>query len=485
MKFKYKTILFFVFILTVTSCKKLVEVDAPTTSLTALNVYDNDATAASVLTGIYGNMGSGGLYTGASGISMSSGLSADELTLSAAAFSGRNLQLYQNNFSAGLNTVLYWGDYYSKLLIVNSAIEGLTASNSLTKTVKNQLLGEAYFLRAFFHFYLVNFFGDVPIMTSSDWRVNAVVSRKPKSDVYKQIISDLNKAEDLLSDKYVTENILSVYDAGSEERLRPNKWAAAALLARAYLYNGNLTGDAINYANAEALASSVISNSALFGLNTLDQAFSKNNSEAIWQIQYVNTGPNTEGYHFILNSAPNSTRPTYLSNFLLNAFETGDQRKVKWVKSYASGTTTYYYPFKYKQQTNPNNSEYLMVLRLAEQYLIRAEARAKQNKLSEAISDLDKIRGRAVLPLVSVTNPNITQTALLDAILHERQVELFTEWGHRWFDLKRTGKIDAVMSTVLPFKRPGFTWNTNWQLYPIYQVEINMNPNLAPNNPGY
>jgi hypothetical protein len=256
-----------------------------------------------------------------------------------------------------------------------------------------------------------------------------------------------------------------------------------------------LTGDAGNYANAEAQAASVINNNSLFGLNTLDLAFTKNNPEAIWQIQYVNGDWNTEGFHFILSGPPGYVQPTYISDFLLNAFEPGDERRIKWIKNYNDGTKNYYYPFKYRQQVvstpDPNTniypppSEYFMVLRLAEQYLIRSEARAKQNKLGEAISDLDKIRGRAQLPLIAATNPGISQSGLLDTILHERQVELFTEWGHRWFDLKRTGKIDAVMSTTLPIKRPGFTWNTNYQLYPLYEGEIKLNPHLAPNNPGY
>lgn len=475
MKSKCQPILFLIFILTTVSCKKLVEVNPPITSLTGLNTYSNDATATSVLTGIYGSIGSGGVYTGTTGISLRCGLSADELTLSSNAFSGTNQQLYQNNLSAQVDlSPSYWTDYYRRLLAVNSVLEGLKGSKSLTPAVKNQLLGEAYFLRAFFHFYLVNFYGDVALMTTSDWRVNAVVSRTSKALVYQQIISDLKEAQNLLTENYL-DGSLQPYS----ERVRPNKWIATALLARVYLYTGD------NWANAEEQATLVINNNALYSLVTLDEAFSKNNSEAIWQVQYVDDGRNTEGFHFILTSTPNFTRPTYISNFLLNAFEPGDNRKTEWIRSYASGTNIFYYPFKYRKQNDPNSSEYLMILRLAEQYLIRAEARAQQNNLTGAIDDLDKVRQRAMLPLIGVTNSGISKTALLDTILHERQVELFTEWGHRWFDLKRTERIDAVMTTVLPVKRPGFIWNTNWQLYPINQSQINLNPSLAPNNPGY
>jgi hypothetical protein len=91
---------------------------------------------------------------------------------------------------------------------------------------------------------------------------------------------------------------------------------------------------------------------------------------------------------------------------------------------------------------------------------------------------LNVIRARASLPAATIASKDAT----LSAIAHERQVELFTEWGHRWFDLKRTGKIDAVMSVVTPQK--GGTWNTNKQLVPLPSSEILINHNLA-QNPGY
>jgi len=119
---------------------------------------------------------------------------------------------------------------------------------------------------------------------------------------------------------------------------------------------------------------------------------------------------------------------------------------------------------------------------LGEQCLIRAEARAQQGNLNGAISDLDIIRKRAGLPLIANTNPGISQSVLLTAILHERQVELFTEWGHRWLDLKRTNNVDGVMNTVTTQK--GGTWNSDWQWYPITLSELQTAPNLVQNE-GY
>jgi len=119
-----------------------------------------------------------------------------------------------------------------------------------------------------------------------------------------------------------------------------------------------------------------------------------------------------------------------------------------------------------------------MVLRLAEQYLIRAEARAQQNNVGGAQSDLNTIRTRAGLPNTTAND----KTSLLAAIIHERQVELFSEWGHRWLDLKRSGNLDAMMAVVAPAK--GATWSSNWQWYPIPSYEIVQDPNLV-QNPGY
>ena len=101
---------------------------------------------------------------------------------------------------------------------------------------------------------------------------------------------------------------------------------------------------------------------------------------------------------------------------LYNAFETGDQRKTAWIKTNVVASQNYNYPNKYKVRMNATVTEYYMMLRLAEQYLIRAEARARQNKLPEAISDLNVIRARAGLgPLTAVLN----QDQVLAAVAHE------------------------------------------------------------------
>lgn len=466
-----RTWVFLLIIFFFINCKKLVEVDSPNTSITGTSVFDSDETSTAVLTAMYAKLSSTSNYNtkGFTTISLFSGLSSDELTLYDGVTSISYNAYYTNMLSIDNGGFDYWNIIYPYIFTCNSAIKGLNESESLNSLVKQQLMGEAKFMRAFFYFYLVNFYGDVPLALSEDYKINSVLTRAPKAQVYQQIISDLKDAQTLLANKYVSSDVKS----STTERVRPNKWAATALLARVYLYTGE-------WANAEDQTTAVINNTALYILNTLDNAFLKNNTEAIWQLQPVNIGWNTEDARiFILDEAQADNKPVYLSRSLLNAFEINDNRRTNWVKDTIIGTVTYSYPYKYKsaKQDDPV-IEYLMMLRLGEQYLIRAEARAQQNNISGAQSDLNKIRVRAGLPNTSSSD----KSSLLAALLHERQVELFTEFGNRWLDIKRTNVIDVIMNISSPLK--GGSWEQYKQWYPIPLTEILRNPNLV-QNVGY
>lgn len=483
------TIMFSAF--SVESCKKLVDIPPPAQTVAENKVYTTDATAIGVLNGIYANLTlDGSLFQGRTSISTFAALSGDELNV----FGTENpyYAYYRNDLAALTNGFQLWTPLYSYIYKCNAAIEGLQKSTTLTPAVKEQLLGEAKFMRAFFYFYLVNLFGDVPLALSSDPIVNTQLSRSPKDEVYKQIIADLKEAKDMMSANYPDATILGT----TTERIRPTKWAAQALLARAYLFTGD-------YTNAEVESSALLDNNSLFTLSSLNNGFLKSNSgnkEAILQLQPTTNNLNTpEGkMYIILSTGPTSSNPVRLSKVVLNSFEPGDQRAVlgNWVNRtiYNITSTTYdtaYFPFKYKVSTatlttTAAMTEYIMMLRLGEQCLIRAEARARTgSNLPGAIADLDKIRGRAGLPLIGSTSPGISQSALIDTIMHERQVELFCEWGHRWLDLKRTGKVDAVMSVVTPLKSNGaIPWRTYQQYYPVSQGELDKAPNLT-QTPGY
>ncbi|WP_205514474.1 RagB/SusD family nutrient uptake outer membrane protein [Longitalea arenae] len=459
-----------------TSCKKFLEIKPPITSTTSDNVYDNDATAAATLIGIFTKLSQ---TSGESLISVRSGLSSDELELHGGSTNAnKNLvKFYLNALTPEANQT-YWETFFKYLHTVNTAIEGLSNSNSLTPNIKEHLLGEAKFMRALFYFYLVNYYGDVPLALSSDYRINNTLERTPISHVYFQIINDLEDAKKLLSDEYLD---LSNFKS-TTERVRPTKWAAIALLSRVYLYISD-------WANAELQATEII-NSTKFELLPLNDVFLKNSKEAILQLQPVNTGYNTvEGRIFILPTtgptSSNSNYPVYLSSNLLNAFESSDNRRNSWVNKVTVSSKDYYYPYKYKigvfnsSITSVSHvKEYSTILRLGEQYLIRAEARAQLNRHSDALEDLNKIRTRAGLDPQLLSD----KETLLAAIFQERQVELFTEWGHRWLDMKRTNRVDSIMSKVTSDK--GGEWSINWSLYPLPLYDIQQNERLI-QNPGY
>lgn len=468
---KYKLYLLFIWCLAfnVMSCKKFIEVDAPVTSTNAINVYENDNTAIAVLTGIYTNMSGSFFIDGITSISLYPELSADNLSLYD--LNGQAYTPYYINDlkPTGPGTPILWNNIYPIIYVANAAIEGLNKSTSLTPSVKDQLMGEARFVRAFCFFYLTNLYGDIPVPLGTDYKTNATLERSSSEKVYEQIIFDLKEAQRLLNTQFVGIDAISA----SAERVRPNKGAATALLARAFLYKAD-------YVNAEMLATAVI-NSPLYDTAALNDVFLKNSREAIWQLQPVGVNENTkEAILFILpEEGPSIARPIFLSNQVMSNFETGDLRKRNWTDSVIAEGVTYYYAYKYKAGLNVGAvSEYEMVLRLAEQYLIRSEARVRQGNLTGGLADLNVVRKRAGLA------PSVANTAvdLLSAIQHERQAELFTEWGDRWFDLKRTGKVNEVMEQVTPFK--GGIWNSNWQLYPIPLTELQANPNLV-QNPGY
>jgi hypothetical protein len=125
----------------------------------------------------------------------------------------------------------------------------------------------------------------------------------------------------------------------------------------------------------------------------------------------------------------------YLNDGIVNAFESSDKRKTDWLESVTAEGKTYYFPFKYKTDFAGLSTvqEYTVILRLAEVYLIRAEARARQGNVNGAKLDVNVIRTRASLAGTTAA----TDAQLMVAIEQERRVELFTEWGHRWLDLKR------------------------------------------------
>lgn len=459
-------IIFSVLTFLVSSCKKLVEVPGPVNTITTDQVFNSQSDANAAVVGIYSGMssrGGGGAYSNGA-LSAYAGASADELNIFSPGITDN--QFLTNTLLSTNSTVSgkFWTPAYADIYRTNIVIEGCAASASLSAATKNQYTGEAKFLRAFIYFCLVNLFGDVPLITTTAWASTDTLHRTPVSLVYKQIEADLNDAQSLLA---------TDYSVSGFERTRVNQSGAAALLARTYLYEQK-------WKSAEEQSTKVIDHTALYHLlpqADLDKVFLANSEEAILQLSVPNTPPyaTEEAGRFVTPDAFSNPN-FYLTDQLLAAFEPGDARKIAWVDSTDFGGF-YYYPYKYKVlEGSPGNiTEYYMILRLAEQYLIRAEARVMQHNLSGAITDLNIIRERAGLPDLP---GSLTETEVLTAIMQERRIELFAECGHRWLDLKRTGQVDTVLA---PFKPQ---WQGTQKLYPIPFSELQRNPNFS-QNPGF
>lgn len=431
------------------ACEQLIEIDPPKNELVKVSVFSNDETANAAALGIYSRMASTShsiSSTGGSSLKSLTSQSSDECN----SFPGISLQFFENEILPNNSLIrAVWRDSYNSIYMTNAVLEGLELS-PISHSLKQQMEGEARFLRAFFYFYLVNLFGDVPLIISTDYRINRLASRAPVDQVYELIKGDLIKAQNLLSVDY---------SYSSNERIRANQAAATALLARVYLYTKE-------WENAETEATKIINNPLYQILTNLNQVFLANSAEAIWQLLPTSTSGN----------APEGRTPKLpnygpLTSHLLNAFETNDLRKSEWTTTIGA----YTYNAKYKaSSTSPRFTEYSTVLRLAEQYLIRAEARAQQGNLTGAREDIDVIRARAGLLGTSA----VTQDELLIAIEQEKRIEFFNEYGHRWLDLKRWERANEVLG---PIK---LKWDPTDVLYPIPENELLRAPNLTQNQ-GY
>lgn len=439
----------------VAGCDDFLEIDDPTGQISHGNVFENKGTATAAITTLYAKLRDEVLVTGSTaGVGVQMGLYADELDYYGSPTQPLNF-LYEHQVMASDATVVtIWNRSYNLIHLANAAIEGLNNSTALEENVRSQLLGEALFVRAITHFYLVNLFGDIPFITTTDFEINRNVPRKNKLLVYSDITMDLIQSKENVGDAYPT-----------IERVRANKAVVSALLARVYLYREL-------WDMAEIESTAVLNSTTVYNLPAdLDHEFLKTSPSAILQLKTkVASASAAEATAYNFVSAPPPL--VALSGSLVDGFENNDLRRTNWVGEVTDGVATWYFAKKYKQGVN---TQYSIVFRLAEQYLIRAEARLNQNNLTGALQDIDIIRQRAGLPITHATTP----VEIKEALMKERFAELFTEHGHRWFDLKRWGKAEEVLAPIKP------AWESTNILFPVPETELSMNPNLNPQNPGY
>ena len=456
-----KPLLLMVCLAALAACEDFLEIPPPTNSITTESVFLSKGTIDQYM---------GGMYTAYSG-----GLPTVNCEYFADNCYNPTATVYYIEMTGEMLPTSNWAaggwNRYGSINYANLMLEGLPTASVLDQATKDSYTGAALTVRAMSHYTLVSLYGDVPLNTTSKVEDNASKPRTPADEVYTRVISDLDEAIALLPET-----------GAGDERYIDVRYVPLAISARVYTTMGN-------WAKAEAAADEVITNGNYSLLTNLDDIFFRGSNEIIFAA--ANTFNFNQSYKdwpqlgasYYPTRASSERTCTALSEDLLNSFEPGDNRRTAWVfysngANYPNPNNRYFFKKYYSPvgTTNPpGKAQDFVVLRLAEMYLIRAEARARQNNLSGAAADLNVIRNRAGLPNTTAA----TQTDLVNAIIHERRIELCGE-GLRWDDLVRTGTADAVIS-ALPYK---VNWDSYKTLWPIPYDQIRLNDALV-QNPGY
>jgi hypothetical protein len=363
------------------------------------------------------------------------------------------------------NTALpgIWGAAYEGINRANNVIASLPLlEGEFDADEYDALEGEARFVRALNYFTLVKFFGGVPLITQPRWVVDqeSNVPRSTAAEVWAQIESDLTAATGLLPS-----------GPGARGDGRANQEAATALLARAHLYQGEWT-QAYELANAviEGGEFSLAGNYAGVFLN-------EQTSEAILEVPFTVTDPGSLAFWMFPRSLGGRWGFSPAADFV-DSFEAGDERFELAYQVDPSGDEE---NFGAKYTEIATSSDDVPVIRLAEVYLIRAEAAARLGNLVQALEDVDVIRERAGLDPVDADangNGTVSTNEALEAVLMERRHELFYE-GHWFFDLKRFADVPSAGAMLTDLGLTGFRL-----LFPVPQREIEANIELE-QNPGY
>lgn len=430
------------------SCSdELLELE-PVDSLSSNLVFVNQQGANAAVLGLYGGL-AGGNNLGFR-MNVVGDIATNDVSHTGSFFSWRDLNNKVWDPTNGeINAI--WASAYNNINRANNIITQVDGID-MAQSLKDQYKGEALFVRALNHFNLANYFGDVPLVlraTAAPIDESYFVARDPRATVYAGVLKDLTDAIPLLPVSYTSNN---------NTRHRATRGAAQALLARLYLYTGD-------YPNAETAATTVISNSTYALVPFENQVAGKGTTEAIFELFFDANNQNPVTFWYGRN---NGGRFEFgATESLWNAYSTGDLRRTASIREEAPGV---FVNFKYRDNTTGTDGVH--VLRLAEMYLIRAEARVRNSDFVGAAADLQVIRRRAFndQSLVVTLPANIEQA--IDVILAERRLEFAFE-GHRWHDMVRTGR--AVDAFEIP------VWRT---LMPIPLNARDVNPNLT-QNPNY
>nr|WP_068893428.1 RagB/SusD family nutrient uptake outer membrane protein [Pedobacter panaciterrae] len=441
---KKLNILLLLIALLAASCKKVLETE-PQANISDEAVIVDKKSAQAALTGVYDAL---------QGLAGSNIVSQDLAGDNVVNFNAQNRVVADKTGGGGFST------FYVIINRANFILNKvpLLADGLVSQADKNQILGEAYFLRGLSYFDLGKTYGGVQIVLEPATSANAHkgVRRSTLEQTYAQALSDLNNAENLLS--------------ATINRNKANKFTAYALKARLYLYTKK-------WDLAEEYASKSIASTNFELVKPYATFFtSKNSRESIFEIAFSTSDKSS--FYTNWRSPEQGGRHDYIPErgfvgLILNPNLGGSR------KSLLFQTPQGVYDLI--QYGNQDGTSSIFILRIAEQYLIRAEARAHKTvpDLQGAVEDLNKIKGRADVPLLTYT-PQLTVNEVLLTIENERRFELPFE-GHRFIDIVRTGRAAEVFGAVnVNLKNPNF-----W-VFPIPQSEIINDPDLAGDqNPGY
>jgi len=359
-------------------------------------------------------------------------------------------------------------DLYTSLYrcvdIANNIIANVPAMN-ISQANKDNLMGQAYFVRGLSYFDLARLFGGIPNVYGT---LGVVVKLTPSVGVSESDFSPRNTLRETYDQVEADLQEALAKLPATNAAGKANKRAANALLARYYLYNQQ-------WAEAEQFATAAI------GSSTLNTPFAnifstKNSAESIFELQFnANDGQGLRQWYFPSSLGGRGGTALHTEMYTEITANPADARAALTAFNTTAGT---YYTTKWSTAQNADNFQ---LLRLAEQFLIRAEARAEKtpSDLPGAISDLNAVRTRARLGNTTAT----TKAEIIDAILNERKLEFVGE-GQRWFDVIRKGQTMTEFTNVRRSKGslPSYSISTpGKQVLPIPSAEVRTNPNIEQN----
>ncbi|MGK9123747.1 RagB/SusD family nutrient uptake outer membrane protein [Olivibacter sp. SA151] len=492
-------------LLTASSCSESFLDENNKSNPTQDSYFQNATQAQTFVNGIYTNLRANTSGDGI-GYGESPWINLELLVGHASTNSQSNFNLGVINHTTGTENpgfYSYWQGFYEGIANANVAISRIPQID-MNDTQKSNLMGQAHFLRAYYYFFLTRLFGDIPLVTqpvdpTEDSQLRP--QRANKEEIYELIVNDLTAAEN--------SSIPDVDRTG-----RASKGAVKSLLANVYLTMAGypLNKGAEYYQLAAAKAAEVTTQGdawyPLFSnLEFLHDRPNKNLGEFILQVQYLGGVAENNITQMIIpyNSSISRHGDEYGSlvprREFVNSYEVGDKRSAERGFFFTSapraknGTGTITFPpalYKYWLEASSGVNGDLTpdinftLIRMPEVYLIHAEAENEVNGPTDAAyASLNKVRQRAGLAPLS----GLSQSQFREAVWRERYHELCYE-NKAYFDIQRTRKAynlaaNSFVDLIGYRNESGTTWTEKYLLLPIPQRELQANPNLAPNNPGW